>query len=127
MKGLGKIIIAIGLVSVLLLLYVQGQTALVRISYLMDVKSKKLAQEEEEYRYLKFEVDQLKAPRRLEEKIKTLKLNLTLPKEIRVVRVQAPPTIESPRLEEVQLQPLSKGLLEFLGRWVKVAQAKTDS
>lgn len=127
MKGLGKVLLAIGVISILLLLYVQGQIALLRISYGLDIQSKKLTQRQEEYRYLRFEVDQLKAPRRLEEKMRELELDLTLPKEIRVVRVPTPSHVNVPTIEKVELQPLSKGLLEFLGRWVKVAQAKTDS
>jgi hypothetical protein len=127
MKGLGKTLSGIAAISMLLLFYVQGQIALLRISYLMDVQAKKLAQKGEEYRHLKFEVDQLKAPRRLEAKMRELKLELTLPKEVRVVRVPVTSALETPRVEEVKLQPLSKGLLEFLERWVKVAQAKTDS
>ena len=130
MKGLGKILINVAVVSFLLLLYVQGQIALLRISYSIDSQSKKLTQKREQYRHLQFEVDQLKAPRRLEEKMKELQLNLVLPKEVRVVRVPIVASnalVEPPLEEEVQLQPFSKGLLEFLGRWVKVAQAKTDN
>ncbi len=128
MKGLGKIIIVIGFISGLFLLYVQGQISMLRVSYKIDLDSKKLSRRSEEYRHLKFEVDQLKSPRRLEEKIKELNLELTLPKEVRVVRVPYQ-TSEEPSLgaETVQLKPFSDGVLEFLGRWVKVAQAKTDS
>ncbi len=128
MKGLGKIIIVIGFVSGLFLLYVQGQISMLRVSYKIDLDSKKVARRSEEYRHLKFEVDQLKSPRRLEEKIKELELELTLPKEVRVVRVPYQAS-EKPSLvtESVELKPFSDGVLEFLGRWVKVAQAKTDS
>ncbi len=128
MKGLGKIVIGIGLISALFLLYVQGQIASLRVSYKIDLDSKKLARRWEEYRYLKFEVDQLKAPRRLEEKMKELELALTLPKEVRVVRIPFQTSGEQTSVpESVPLKPFSEGVLEFLGRWVKVAQAKTDS
>ncbi|HXV27992.1 MAG TPA: hypothetical protein VD913_03410 [bacterium] len=128
MKGLGKIVLGIGLVSSLFLFYVQGQIAVLRISYQIDVDSKELAQRSEEYRHLKFKVDQLKAPRRLEEKMKELDLDLTLPKEVRVVRVPLSPSPNpSAVAESVQLNPFSEGLIEFLGHWVKIAQAKTDS
>jgi hypothetical protein len=59
--------------------------------------------------------------------MRELKLDLTLPKEVRVVRVPAAAVSRVPAVEDVALQPLSKGLLDFLGRWVKVAQAKTDN
>lgn len=128
MKGFGKILICIGFVAALLFFYVHAQISLVRVSYSLDKISKKRIQHAEQYRRLKFEVEQLKAPRRLEQKMKELKLELTLPKEIRVVLVPASQPIQVPALtEEIQLQPFSKGVMDFLGRWVKVAQAKTDN
>ena len=106
----------------------QGQIAILRVSYQIDLDSRKLAQRWEEYRHLRFEVDQLKAPRRLEDKMKELQLNLTLPTEVSVVRVPLQtPSIQVPMAEPIQLKPFSSGVVEFLGRWVKVAQAKTDS
>ena len=58
--------------------------------------------------------------------MKELELDLTLPKEIRVVRVA--PTVSEvavpTTLQDESLKPMSKGLLDLLGRWVKVAQAK---
>jgi len=108
-------------------LYVHGRIALFRVSYLIDVKSETWAQKKEAYRHIKFEVDQMKAPRLLEAKMKALNLDLTLPKEIRVVRVpKVAPMLETSPPTELELQPFSQGLLNFFGRWVKVAQAKTE-
>ena len=127
MKDLGKVLLFIGMASVLPLLYVHEQVALVHISYRIDEQSSKLSKMAEEYRRLKFEVDQLKSPRFLEGKMKELSLDLTLPKEIRVVRI--PPSLQPPAVPP--LVPISTGLvperiLNFLGRWVDIAQAKTD-
>jgi cell division protein FtsL len=127
MKGIGKILISMSFGTFLLFLYVHAQVSLVSVSYSLDRQSKKLAESQEEYRRLKFEVEQLRAPRRLEEKMKEWGLELSLPKEVRVVRVPMPDPVEAQTMtEEIQLQPFSKGLMDFLGRWVKVAQAKTE-
>lgn len=125
MQSVGKTILGIGVLTLLLLLYVHEQIALVRVSYLMDAKSVQLNRLVEEYRQIKFEVDQLKAPRLLEEKMKNLSMTLTLPQEIHVIKTPAP-KITADR----QLSPaasLSGNMFHFLGHWVDVAQAKTDN
>ncbi len=127
MKGTGKFLSGITLLSVLALFYIHAQFLLFQVSYRLSSKSQKLAQESESYRFLKFEVDQLKAPRLLEERMKQLELDLTLPKEVRIVRVPMLPAISDVAVKGVSLQPLSDGILDFLGRWVRVAQAKTDN
>ncbi len=124
MKGLGKVMACVFAVCFFMLLYVHEQISLIRVSYLLDVKSDKLAKMTEEYRQVKFEVDQLKAPRLLEQKIKQLSLDLTLPQEIRVIKMPAS-RLEVP-LGDIQVHSFSNGVLDFLGRWVEVAQAKTD-
>ena len=128
MKGVGKILIGITLATTLFLFYVHEQISLFSISYRMQRNSALLTEKSEEYRHLKFEVDQLKAPRLLEEKMREMKLDLTLPKQVLVVRIPSVPVTEAstPVMKNVSFQPLSEGLLDFLGRWVKVAQAKTD-
>ena len=128
MKGAGKILISITFATLLLLFYVHEQIALFSISYRLQKDSDLLTAKSEEYRHLNFEVEQLKAPRLLEEKMRELKLDLTLPKQVLVVRIPRIAAAETPApvMKNVSLQPLSDGLLDFLGRWVKVAQAKTD-
>lgn len=125
MKGIGKIIVGIMTVSILLVLYVHEQVALLHVSYMLDTRVEKVTRLSEEYRQLRFEVEQLKAPRLLEEKMKQLSLDLTLPKEIRVMRVPAPELEKV--VHQVSSRPSSGGVLDFVGRWVDVAQAKTDS
>lgn len=126
MQSVGKTILGIGVLTLLLLLYVHEQIALVRVSYLMDAKSVQLNRLVEEYRQIKFEVDQLKAPRLLEEKMKNLSMTLTLPQEIHVIKTPALKLSAQDR----QLSPaasLSGNMFHFLGHWVDVAQAKTDN
>ena len=122
MKGAGKIILGIAFFSSLLLVYVHEQMALFHISYELDEKSEKLSRLSEDYRKLKFEVDQLRAPRLLENKLKELSLNLTLPKEVRVVRVPVEEPL--PSLNNLAAHPVQDHFFNFLGRWVDVAQAQ---
>ena len=126
MKGAGKTILGVSVAVVFLLLYVHEQIALLHVSYTLEDKSEKLVRLSEEYRNVKFELDQLKAPRLLEEKIKEMRLNLALPNEVRVMKTPAPPLPES-SLKSVSVSPMSDRVLHFLGRWVDIAQAKTDN
>ena len=127
MKNLGKIILWIGIGSLPLLLYVHQQVALFHISYLLDDQASGLNKKSEAYRRLKFEVDQLKSPRFLEEKIKELSLNLALPQEIRVVRIPQSFRPSLNPVEPMSVSPISDKVLNFLGRWVDIAQAKTEN
>ena len=126
MKGAGKTILGVSIAVVFLLLYVHEQIALLHVSYTLEDKSEKILRLSEEYRNIKFELDQLKAPRLLEEKIKEMRLNLILPNEVRVLKTSAPPLKES-SLKSVSASPMSDRFLHFLGRWVDIAQAKTDN
>ncbi len=127
MKGSGKIICGILSVSFLMLLYVHGETSLFSISYGIDAKSKQLAKVSEEYRRLRFEVEQLKAPLVLENKMKEMSLELMLPSDVRVIRVPQMPAGSQPQLrDENNLPGFSNSLFRALGRWVDIAQAKTD-
>lgn len=125
-QSMGKTIFGVGLLTLLLLLYVHEQVALVRVSYQIDAKQAKLTRMSEEYRQLKFEVDQLKAPRLLEEKMKKLSLDLSLPQEIHVVRTPAPKLAPQPH-DAAAIGSVSGNMFHFLGHWVEVAQAKTDN
>lgn len=124
MKGTGKILFGVSFLTALMLLYVHEQVALFHISYSLDERSETLTRRSEACRKLKFEVEQLKAPRILEKRMKEMKLDLSLPKEVRVVKV---PQLESPIEEPViETVPPTQGLSRVFGRWIGVAQAKTD-
>jgi hypothetical protein len=128
MKSLSKVLIGFVFGVVLLLFYVHGQNALFHISYDIEDGSDKLTHLSEEYRRLKFEVDQLKAPRLLEDKLKSLSLDLALPQEIRVIRVEAPAAFENTLIPDLPIhQPITNRFVNMLGHWVDVAQAKTDN
>ena len=123
MKGAGKIVILSTFAALMLLLYVHEQISLFHISYEMESKAERLTRLSEEYRQLRFEVEQLKAPRLLENKIKELSLNLTLPQEVRVVRMPAIEKLNAP-VSVLSDSPVPDRLFNLLGRWVDIAQAK---
>ncbi|MDP3919538.1 MAG: hypothetical protein Q8R76_01845 [Candidatus Omnitrophota bacterium] len=127
MSGFLKIIGWIIPLTVGLLLYVHGQVSLFQVSYSLDLQRHIVAEKREEYRRLKFEVDQLKAPRVLERRIKDEGLELALPDQIRVLRVSPPVNIPLPPVVRIQPKAFSDGLTNFLGKWVRVAQAKPDA
>lgn len=127
MRGTGKILAVISTLTFFSLLYVHEQIVLFRISYEMARQADVLDTRSEEYRRLAFDVESLKAPRLLETRLKELSLDLALPSEIQVVRIPDIPMPEMPSPSVVTAAPFSQGWGDFLGRWVKVAQAKTDS
>ncbi len=127
MKGCGKIVFNIAVVMLFVLLYVHGQVMLLSLSYDLNRDSRTLNRQVEEYRLLKFQVDQLKAPRLLESKMKDLSIDLTIPKEIKVVRVPAIPETVPESVSNLAVSPVSQRLGDFLGRWIGVAQAKTEN
>lgn len=118
-----------GVICLMLVYYVQGQISLVRISYVLDQKTRQLGEKEEHYRQLKYEMEQMKSPRLLENKLSELNFDLTLPKEIRVIRIAKPIAwnLKSPELEPgVATGAFGERVANFFERWVKVAQAKTE-
>ena len=127
MKGIGKIVLLLAAGTFFFLLYVREQVALLDVSYQIDARSEKLMHLSEEYRQLRFEVEQLKAPRLLEEKMNKMSLDLTLPREIRVIRLPADSLTHQHALEQISARPMSGRIADFFGRFIDVAQAKTDN
>lgn len=126
MKGAGKIIMIVTMATSSLLLYVHLNVSLFHVSYDLNTKSQMLTQKGEQYRHLKFEVDRLKAPRRLEKKIEELSLDLTLPKDIEVVRVAKDNFLNNSHVEVIEHDPIQNRFMNFFGRWIGTAQANTE-
>lgn len=124
MKGLGKILFGCLLITGTLLLYVHERVEMLRISYRINEKTTRLSRRQEEFRHLKFEVSRLRSPQHLEQRLGELSVPLTLPKQIQVMRV--PARAAAPRLEALPVEPPSHRILNFLGRWVQIAQARTE-
>lgn len=125
MKSMTRFLIFTAALLGLVLIYVHVQILLFRVSYDLARKSRDLAEKTEAYRYLKYEVDQLRAPYLLEKRMKQLELDLGLPRKVRVIRIPALP-VHEPTVKGPPLQGLSEGVLSFMERWIKVAQAKTE-
>lgn len=122
-----RVFVLFGFLTCFAVLYVYGQTAIFKVSYDINEKSDKLKEQSEFYRRLKFEVDQLRAPRLLEEKMKRMELELALPSEIQVIRIPKTGAPEALLTPVVSKQPLAASPFDLLGRWVKVAQAKMEN
>ncbi|MFA7001258.1 MAG: hypothetical protein WC352_03845, partial [Candidatus Omnitrophota bacterium] len=89
MKGSMKVLIRIAILAALVLVYVHEHVMLLNLSYVMNRETLALNEKTETFRRLKFQVDQLKAPRLLETKMKELSLDLIPPTEIKVVCMRA--------------------------------------
>lgn len=125
MKGSGKILMMTAVVTSCLVFYVHLKVSLFHLSYDLNSKSSELAQKGERYRQLKFEVDLLRTPKRLEGMMKELSLDLTLPREIEVMRVRERILPEPLNVTNKTEQASFVGELRgFLNRWVGTAQAK---
>ena len=127
MKGTGKILVGVSFFTALMLVYVHEQVSLFQISYSLDERADTLTRRTETFRKLKFEVEQLKAPRLLEQRMKDMKLELGLPKEVRVVKVAQNAPEAGAGETALETSSANQGLARFVGHWMGVAQAKTDS
>ncbi|HOW59726.1 MAG TPA: hypothetical protein PLO78_08400 [Candidatus Omnitrophota bacterium] len=127
MKGSGKILIYIASLACLMLFYVHLQIASVLVSFDIHQSSRKLAEKQELYRRVQFKVDQLRAPRLLEAKMKKHDLELGLPGKIQVVEIPTMPEVSMPvpQIQQVS-HSISSTVSNFLGRWIQTAQAKTE-
>ena len=124
MKGLGKLLVGFFVVTAVFLLYVHERVEMLRLSYRIYEKSGQASNKAEEFRRLKFEVAQLRSPQSLQKRLDELSLSLTIPKEIKVLRVPPEPT----RVPHTPLPVgvLTQNLFHFFGQWIQVAQARTD-
>lgn len=127
MKGSVKILLLIAFLTTSMLLYVHLQTASVLVSLDIHKSSRTLAEKQELLRKFQFKVDQLRAPRLLEEKMKRHDMGLALPNKVQVVEVPRVADIVIPvTQQEKATRTFSSEVSSFLGRWIQTAQAKTD-
>jgi len=127
MKGSGKYILGVGFLSAFFLLYVHINISMFTLSYSIGRESSVLTQKQEQYRHLKCEVDQLKAPNRLAEQIEKQSLVLDLPSEIHIIQVPKESSSNLSVLEKTSVHSFGQGVSDFFGRWINIAQAKTES
>ena len=127
MKGSGKILILVAVLTCAVLFYVHLQVASVLVSFDIHKSSHALAEKQELLNRFQFKVDQLRAPRLLEEKMKRHDMDLALPNKIQVVEVPPMSQLAIPVTSEQKVtSTFSSEVTSFLGRWIQTAQAKTD-
>lgn len=127
MKGSGKILLLIAILTCSMLFFVHLQVASVLVSFDIHKSSRALAEKQELLRRFQFKVDQLRAPRLLEEKMKRHDMGLGLPNKVQVVEVPPVPEFLIPATPgQKATRTFSAEVSNFLGRWIQTAQAKTD-
>jgi hypothetical protein len=127
MKGSGKILVLMAIVTCAMLFYVHLQVASVLVSFDIHKSSRAFAEKQELLRRFQFKVDQLRAPRFLEQKMKRHEMGLALPNKIQVVEVPSVSELVIPVTSERKAtRTFSSEVSTFLGRWIQTAQAKTD-
>jgi hypothetical protein len=127
MKGSGKILVFIAVLTFAMLFYVHLQVVSVLVSFDIHKSSRALAEKQELLRKFQFKVDQLRAPRLLEEKMKRHDMGLAIPNKIQVVEVPPVSELITPAAPGPKVaNTLSSKVTSFLGRWIQTAQAKTD-
>jgi cell division protein FtsL len=127
MKGSGKILVLIAILTCTMLFYVHLQVDSVLVSFDIHESSRRLAEKQELFRRFQYKVDQLRAPRLLEEKMKRHDMGLALPNKVQVVEVPSVPEMVMPIPQSQQaVRTFSSEVSTFLGRWIQTAQAKTD-
>lgn len=127
MKGSGKILILIAVPVCAMLFYVHLQVASVLVSFDIHKNSRAVAEKQELLHRFQFKVDQLRAPRLLEQKMKHHDMGLALPNKVQVVEVPLVPELVIPIAQEKKgARTFSSEVSSFLGRWIQTAQAKTD-
>ena len=110
-----------------MLFYVHLQVASVLVSLDLHRSSRQVAEKQELLRRFQYKVDQLRAPRLLEEKMMRHDMGLALPNKVQVVEVPAAADIVIPMAPAQKVvRTFSSEVSSFLGRWIQTAQAKTD-
>lgn len=127
MKGSGKTLIIIAFFTCAMIFFVHLQVASVLVSFEIHKSSRLVAEKQELLRRLQFKIDQLRAPRFLEEKMKRHDMGLALPDKVQVVEVPPVAELAIPvSSDHKATRTFSSEVSSFLGRWIQTAQAKTD-
>lgn len=122
-----RLAILIGFITGIALLYVHQQVELVKLSYAIECKEKKLKDVLDHNGSLGYNIDNLEAPSRLEGVLLAQKIDIAFPKRNHVVKVTKFAS-NSMRGEEAKSIGLERkvnilGILDFFGS-AKEAQAK---
>ena len=108
----------------LLLSYVHEQIAIFQVSYSIEKEERQVARLSEEYKTAKFRVARLRSPDVLNKRMKKLSLDLTTPKDRKVIKVIKPQTISEQTAKATLPAPFQ---FQSWLHLIKEAQAKTSS
>ena len=122
-----KSVISMAFVTAMALLYVHQQVELVKLSYAIETKEKKLKDMLDLKECLGYNINNLEAPLRLEQALSAKKVELTFPRKAQVVKA-AKAAFNSKREERILNSSIEKkpgifGIMEFFGS-AREAQAK---
>ncbi len=110
--------------TLLLLVYVHEQIAIFQVSYSIEKKERTVARLSEEYKNAKFRVAHLRSPDVLNKRMKAASLDLTTPKDRKVIKIVKPQIIQEQTTKTALPAPFQfQSWLHF----IKEAQAKTSS
>lgn len=129
MRGTGRVILGIFGFCSLVTFYVHLQVVTFLASYEIHRTSEKIYAASEQFRKLKFENERLKAPHRLESRIREYEMKLALPEMVyRVPYVDLNQGLSDTFLpENTKAVGAPQFLRQILNSWIQVAHAKNDT
>jgi hypothetical protein len=114
-----KYIILLGIVTLAALVYVHQQVELVKLSYAIDCKEKKLKELLDRKGTLRYNISNLESPSRLEKVLLDRKVSVSYPKKGQVIRLARNPSRvpnrRSLRVSGLQERAAIFKLFDFLG------------
>ncbi len=123
---LSKLLTLISISTIIALLYVHQQVELVKLSYAIEYKEKRLKDALDQRERLEYNIDNLEAPSRLEQALLSRKIDIAFPKRSQVVKLASLQHSYrgEGRLNSVGIEKRSKilGIFEF---FIPKAEAQT--
>jgi len=113
-----KYIIILGIVTLTALVYVHQQVELVKLSYEIDCKEKKLKEMLDRKGILRYNISNLESPSRLEKVLLARKVSVSYPKKGQVIRLARNPSYvpsRSLRISGLEERAGIFKLFDFLG------------
>ena len=122
-------ILPIAIFTVASLMYVHQQVELVKLSYHIEKKEKKLSEVLDQREQLSYNIKNLEAPSRLESALLAKNIDITFPKKGNVIKMARPYVLNQKGFSELRSIGLEKrfnmfGFLEFLTPKAEAHQAE---
>ena len=126
---LSRSVLPIVIFTVASLMYVHQQVELVKLSYLMEKKEKRLNEALDRREQLSYNIKNLEAPSRLESALLAKNIDITFPKKGNVVNMTRPYVIAKRGISDIRSGGLEKrfnifGFLDFLTPKAEAHQAE---